>query len=621
MLIRTKLILSVVVSLVAFVAMFLLQLYTSDVKSTLAGAANNITEIEREVLQLRVTEKDFFARLDSKYIDEHDKIYVDINNTIAALNEALTDRGLSTQSLSSFNQSLDTYKVMFAELVTLQTEIGLTPKTGLYGDLRKSVHNVETILKEQGQAELSVTMLQLRRNEKDFMLRRTQSYLDKFEKNLDLFQSQLQSSSLNSSTKNQLSGLADAYQKSFILLTDKEKLFGLTAYDGDMLKLREAIKRTDTDLIHLHEQTNAQIAGAETNALILGVSIFVLISVILSISAYLILRSIVVPINDINRVISEVEKNKDLTLRCDESKNDELARIAKHFNAMVLSFQQLIEQVNESVDAMNISCEELTQNAVTASEGVSKQLSETDMVATAITEMGATIDEIASNTEQAALKANETNDNAQQGLVSVEQTIEKIQSLASQLSDSSNVVADLERDSETIGSVLDVIRGIAEQTNLLALNAAIEAARAGEQGRGFAVVADEVRNLAMRTQESTEEISKIISTLQSRTHSIVQLMDASQQQGSESVEQAGGAGDLLNSITQDVQTISDMSTQIATAIEEQSMVAAEVGKNVVVIRDIADETANATEENAAATQDVRQRAESLHEAVSLFKVS
>ncbi|MEZ9138869.1 MULTISPECIES: methyl-accepting chemotaxis protein [unclassified Shewanella] len=621
MLIRTKLILSVVVSLVAFVAMFLLQLYTSDVKSTLAGAANNITEIEREVLQLRVTEKDFFARLDSKYIDEHDNIYVDINNTIAALNEALTDRGLSTQSLSSFNQSLDTYKTMFAELVTLQTEIGLTPKTGLYGDLRKSVHNVETILKEQGQAELSVTMLQLRRNEKDFMLRRTQSYLDKFEKNLDLFQSQLQSSSLNSSTKNQLSGLADAYQKSFILLTDKEKLFGLTAYDGDMLKLREAIKRTDTDLIHLHEQTNAQIAGAETNALILGVSIFVLISVILSISAYLILRSIVVPINDINRVISEVEKNKDLTLRCDESKNDELARIAKHFNAMVLSFQHLIEQVNESVDAMNISCEELTQNAVTASEGVSKQLSETDMVATAITEMGATIDEIASNTEQAALKANETNDNAQQGLVSVEQTIEKIQSLASQLSDSSNVVADLERDSETIGSVLDVIRGIAEQTNLLALNAAIEAARAGEQGRGFAVVADEVRNLAMRTQESTEEISKIISTLQSRTHSIVQLMDASQQQGSESVEQAGGAGDLLNSITQDVQTISDMSTQIATAIEEQSMVAAEVGKNVVVIRDIADETANATEENAAATQDVRQRAESLHEAVSLFKVS
>ena len=621
MLIRTKLILSVAVSLVAFTAMFGLQLYTSDVKSNLANAANHVTEIEREVLQLRVIEKDFFARLDTKYITAHDSTFNEINNIIQVLDEALTERGLPTQSLMSFSQSLRTYKTLFTELITLQTEIGLTPKSGLYGDLRQSVHNVESILKQQNQNLLSVTMLQLRRNEKDFMLRRTQSYLDRFDKNIDLFKSQLSASTLDYQVKKQLNSLVDAYQTSFGLLTSKEKEFGLSAYDGDMLKLREAIKKTDIDLTTLQQQTHEEISEAENNALILGASIFILITFILCVFAYMILRSIVVPINDINKVISEVEKNKDLTLRCDETRNDELARIAKHFNAMVVSFQTLIEQVNESVDAMNISCEELTQNAVVASEGVSRQLSETDMVATAITEMGATIEEIASNTEQAALKANETNDHAQQGLVSVEQTIEKIQTLASQLSDSSAVVGDLERDSETIGSVLDVIRGIAEQTNLLALNAAIEAARAGEQGRGFAVVADEVRSLAMRTQESTEEISKIITTLQSRTHSIVQLMDASQQQGSDSVEQAAGAGDLLQSITQDVQTISDMSTQIATAIEEQSMVAAEVNKNVVIIRDIADETANATEENSAATQDVRQRAETLHEAVSLFKVS
>ncbi|ARD23540.1 methyl-accepting chemotaxis protein [Shewanella japonica] len=620
MLIRTKLILSVVVSLVAFTAMFGLQLYTSEVKSRLASAANHVTEIEREVLNLRVIEKDFFARLDTKYIQDHDDIYNDINNIIAELDQTLIERGLPTQSLSSFNQSLRTYKGLFAELVTLQTEIGLTPKTGLYGDLRQSVHNVETILKQQNQNLLSVTMLQLRRNEKDFMLRRTQSYLDRFDKNISLFKTQLNASTLDYQTKKQITELVNAYQRSFVQLTDKEKEFGLSAYDGDMLILREAIKKTAIDLSTLQQQTHQEISQAENNALILGATIFVLITLILCVFAYLILRSIVVPINDINKVISEVEKNKDLTLRCDETRNDELARIAKHFNAMVLSFQTLIEQVNESVEAMNISCEELTQNAVVASDGVSRQLSETDMVATAITEMGATIEEIASNTEQAALKANETNEHAQQGLVSVEQTIEKIQTLASQLSDSSEVVGELERDSETIGSVLDVIRGIAEQTNLLALNAAIEAARAGEQGRGFAVVADEVRSLAMRTQESTEEISKIITTLQSRTHSIVQLMDTSQQKGTDSVEQAGGAGQLLHSITQDVQTISDMSTQIATAIEEQSMVAAEVNKNVVIIRDIADETANATEENSAATQDVRQRAEALHEAVSLFKV-
>ena len=192
--------------------------------------------------------------------------------------------------------------------------------------------------------------------------------------------------------------------------------------------------------------------------------------------------------------------------------------------------------------------------------------------------------------------------------------------LAEQLVGSAAVITELERDSITIGSVLDVIKGIADQTNLLALNAAIEAARAGEQGRGFAVVADEVRTLALRTQTSTQEISSIISTLQTRTHSIVELMQESQQQGMESAEQATIAGDILRTITNDVINIMDMSTQIAAAIEEQSMVAAEVGKNVVVIRDIADESSHAAEENASASEEVRVRAQTLHEAVSQFRV-
>lgn len=280
----------------------------------------------------------------------------------------------------------------------------------------------------------------------------------------------------------------------------------------------------------------------------------------------------------------------------------------------------MIEQVIESVATINTSCKHVSENAMLASEGVAQQLNETDMVATAITEMGATIDEIAKTTELAALKAGKTHDNAQSGQLEVEQTIHKIQSLAEQLNSSASVVDELERDSETIGSVLDVIRGIAEQTNLLALNAAIEAARAGEQGRGFAVVADEVRSLAMRTQSSTQEIANIIQTLQSRTRSIVQLMDASQKQGSESAEQAAAAGALLKLINNDVRNIMDMSTQIAAAIEEQSMVAAEVNKNVVVIRDIAEESSKAADANASASDELKAQAEYLYRAVSNFKI-
>ena len=176
------------------------------------------------------------------------------------------------------------------------------------------------------------------------------------------------------------------------------------------------------------------------------------------------------------------------------------------------------------------------------------------------------------------------------------------------------------KDGETIGSVLDVIRAIAEQTNLLALNAAIEAARAGEQGRGFAVVADEVRSLAQRTQESTSEIEGIINTLQQRTQEVVSIMHQCRTQGGESATQATKAGELLGAITVDVQTIMEMSTHIATAIDEQSQVASEVNKNVVRIRDIAEGAAAHSQTNAQTSEEVSEQSRVLHQAISKYKV-
>lgn len=309
-----------------------------------------------------------------------------------------------------------------------------------------------------------------------------------------------------------------------------------------MAQLIAANKLTESSADELHKLALKSIEDTEKSSRNIGIAVFLMIALILGIITYLIIRSIINPVARITQVISRIEVSKNLTLRCDASTQDELGEIAQHFNSMVGSFQQLIEQVIDSVSTINTSSKSVSENAMLASEGVAQQLNETDMVATAITEMGATIDEIAKTTELAALKASKTHDNAQLGQTEVEQTILKIRQLSEQINTSASVVDELERDSETIGSVLDVIRGIAEQTNLLALNAAIEAARAGEQGRGFAVVADEVRSLAMRTQTSTQEIANIIQTLQSRTRSIVQLMDASQKQGAESAEQAAAAG-------------------------------------------------------------------------------
>lgn len=620
MLIRHKLLASAVVSICSVIAMFGLQRYSAATLDDLSHAAQKVVELEKDVLSLRKDEKDFFARLDLSYLDKHKINASQLDTTIIALNQTFLTYDIPINALDTFRQSIERYEGVFIDLVKLQQQIGLTPKDGLYGRLRVAVHDVETLVKENNEPEILVTMLQLRRNEKDFMLRRSLSYLDKFDGNIAILKQQVDSSLLGSDIKSELNGLVDAYGADFRALVSKEQELGLTENDGQMAALRDSIANAEKGLAALKEQATEAIHNAERSAVTISIGIFVLITIVLISFTLAIIRSIMDPVQRISNVISAIEQTKDLSLRCDTKVDDEIGQIANHFNGMVASFQQLIKQVLESVDVVNRSCQELSANSIRASEGVARQLNETDMVATAITEMGATIDEIASNTELAAERASNTHDNAQKGQVGVVQTIEKIQALAEELNDSAKVATELEKDSETIGSVLDVIRGIAEQTNLLALNAAIEAARAGEQGRGFAVVADEVRSLAMRTQESTEEIAGIIQTLQSRTRSIVQLMESTQKQGGESAEQAASAGALLEQINTDVTNIMDMSTQIAAAIEEQSMVASEVNKNVVIIRDIAAESATAADENASASDEVKARTESLLQAVSLFKI-
>ena len=620
MLIRHKLILSAAVSIVALVTMFSLQRYSSGVQQELSLVAQGLIKLEKQVLSLRKDEKDFFSRLDIAYLNKHQKHANEIQSEVKSLRDTFESNAIPVYELDGFEQGVQFYLDSFQNVVALQKEIGLTPKMGLYGALRKAVHNVETLVKEYKQPDLMVIMLQLRRNEKDFMLRRNMSYVDKFNGNIDKFQQGLINSDIDSSAQDKLSALVSSYQKNFALLVSKDQTLGLTHNDGQMGKLREAIASANSSLVTLKKQSLTAIADSEQSSITLSFVLFSIITIILIGFTVFIIRSIMEPVTRLTMVISQIERNKDLTIRCDANADDEISQVAKHFNTMLDSFQRLIEEVIESVESMTHSCSELSLNAIKASEGVGQQLNETDMVATAVTEMGATIDEIAKNTELAAERAGNTYNNALKGQSGVEQTIDKIQCLVQQLNSSSKVVGELEKDSKTIGTVLDVIRGIAEQTNLLALNAAIEAARAGEQGRGFAVVADEVRSLAMRTQESTEEIARIIETLQARTRSIVELMTATEKQGGESAEQAASAGSLLQQINLDVTNIMDMSTQIATAIEEQSMVASEVNKNVVIIRDIAQESATTADENARSSEEVKSRADLLHRAVSLFKI-
>jgi len=366
------------------------------------------------------------------------------------------------------------------------------------------------------------------------------------------------------------------------------------------------------------ESSNLQGESDRAGSLVLmGMSLGILVGLII---AFFMSRMITVPINDVVHAFDDLAEGEgDLTRRLNAEGKSEMARLSGGFNRFAEKVHHLVEQVGSEVQNLTAVVDNVSHIVEQTQQGSIQQREQTGQVATAITEMTATVQEVAANANSAAESAQQADQNARTGQSVVSDTIQSIQALASEIETGANVIHELERDAEAIGSVLDVIRGIAEQTNLLALNAAIEAARAGEQGRGFAVVADEVRTLASRTQESTSEIQDMIDSLQSQARAAVQAINQGQDKTRTSVDNASNAGEALNAITESVTTITNMNFQIASASEEQSVVAEEINKNVVNISEVADKNASASEQLAASSNDLARLTEDLRGLVSQFK--
>lgn len=309
----------------------------------------------------------------------------------------------------------------------------------------------------------------------------------------------------------------------------------------------------------------------------------------------------------------------DLTVTADYQSEDELGRVAKAFNQMRERFHSMVQQVSSATVQLAAAAQQTSAVNMQTGAGVRRQQSEVEQVATAMHEMTTTVQEVAHSAAGAALAAQQADQEAADGKRVVSQTGEVIDALASEVEKAAAVIRQLEQDSDKIGSVLEVIRSIAEQTNLLALNAAIEAARAGEQGRGFAVVADEVRTLASRTQQSTTEIQGMIEKLQSGSSSAMKVMEASCSQARKGVEQVAQAGDTLDCITRSVATINDMNAQIASAAEEQSSVAEEINRNIVTVSELAEQTSVGAQQTATTSEELARLAEQLQGMVGQFR--
>ena len=337
--------------------------------------------------------------------------------------------------------------------------------------------------------------------------------------------------------------------------------------------------------------------------------------------AWFISYSITCPLRQAVHAMHDIAEGEgDLTHRLEQKGSNEIADLAGAFNQFASKVQAMVQQVTRSVEQISTASEEMSLITDQTNKEIQSQQSETDQVATAMNQMTATVQEVASHAARAADSARQADEEAQDGKRIMQQTLNAMDTLANEVENAAGVIHTLEKESEEIGTVLDVIRGIAEQTNLLALNAAIEAARAGEQGRGFAVVADEVRTLASRTQASTQEIQNMIERLQSGANNAVKAMEAGQTQARKGVEQASLAGASLETITKSVTTISDMNMQIASAAEEQSSVADEINRNIATISQSADNTAHGSQQTAIAGDELARLAAELRELVGHFKV-
>nr|WP_214510916.1 methyl-accepting chemotaxis protein [Pseudomonas brassicacearum] len=336
-------------------------------------------------------------------------------------------------------------------------------------------------------------------------------------------------------------------------------------------------------------------------------------------AAWIITRQIVAPLQETLVAVERVASG-DLSHNLVVTRRDDMGQLQGSLQRMVISLRQLIGGISDGVTQIASAAEQLSAVTEQTSAGVNSQKVETDQVATAMHEMTATVQEVARNAEEASEAAVAADQQAREGEKVVGEAIAQIERLSKEVGNSTEAMGHLKRESDKIGSVLDVIKSVAQQTNLLALNAAIEAARAGEAGRGFAVVADEVRSLAQRTQKSTEEIEELILGLQSGTEQVATTLDNSRNLTDSSVELTRRAGGSLENITRTVSAIQSMNQQIAAAAEQQSAVAEEINRSVVNVRDVSEQTASSSEETAASSAELARLGVHLQTLVGRFKV-